>query len=85
MNRGAEAEREMQREIASDPHNVRAYEDLSLLQFIGGRRAEAERTLAQLAAMHPDAATCTEVARELATFGDPAGAAVWRARARVAG
>jgi tetratricopeptide (TPR) repeat protein len=85
MNRRAEAESEMQREIAGDPHNLRAYEDLSLLQFIGGRRDDAQRTLAQLAAMHPNAATCTEVARELTTFGDEAGAAVWRARARVAG
>jgi len=79
-NRPAEAENEMVREIAADPHDLRAYVDLSLLQFIGGQRDDAKRTLAKLAAMHPDAALSAEVARELATFGDAAGSREWEHR-----
>jgi hypothetical protein len=76
-NRRAEAEREMEREIVDDPHDLRAYIDLSLLQFIAGHREDAQRTLASLAAMHPDAGLCAEVARELEAFGDVAGAKSW--------
>jgi tetratricopeptide (TPR) repeat protein len=81
-NRRPEAEREMQHEIVDDPHDLRAYVDLSLLQFIGGRREDAQGTLVKLAAMHPDAALCAEVARELAAFGDAAGAKAWRLRSQ---
>lgn len=81
-NRRAEAEREMAREIADDPHDLRAYVDLSLLQFIRGNREDAQRTLVKLEAMHPDAALCNEVARELEAFGDVARAKGWRARSQ---
>jgi arylsulfatase A-like enzyme len=81
-NRRAEAEREMEREIVDDPHDLRAYVDLSLLQFIGGHREDAQQTLAKLAAMHLDTALCTEVARELEAFGDAAGAKTWRLRSQ---
>jgi choline-sulfatase len=79
-NRTAEAENEMVREIAGDPHDLRAYVDLSLLQFIRGEHDDAERTLAKLAALHPDAALSAEVARELATFGDATGSGEWEHR-----
>ena len=79
-NRPAEAENEMVREIAGNPHDLRAYVDLSLLQFIGGQRDDAKITLAKLAAMHPDAALSAEVARELATFGDATGSREWEHR-----
>jgi Flp pilus assembly protein TadD len=79
-NRAAEAENEMVREIASDPHDLRAYVDLSLLQFIRGDRDAAEATLAKLSAMHPDAALSAEVARELAAFGDSARSSEWQHR-----
>jgi choline-sulfatase len=79
-NRPAEAESEMAREIAGDPHDLRAYVDLSLLQFIRGERDAAEATLAKLAAMHLDAALSAEVARELATFGDPVRSNEWQRR-----
>ncbi|HEX3068835.1 MAG TPA: hypothetical protein VHX14_09675, partial [Thermoanaerobaculia bacterium] len=79
-NRPTEAENEMAREIASDPHDLRAYVDLSLLQFIRGERDAAEATLATLAAMHPDAALSAEVARELAAFGDSSRSREWEHR-----
>jgi tetratricopeptide (TPR) repeat protein len=79
-NRPAEAENEMFREIAVDPHDLRAYVDLSLLQFIRGERDAAEATLAKLATMHPDAALSAEVARELAAFGDTARSGEWQHR-----
>jgi choline-sulfatase len=79
-NRPAEAENEMVREIAGDPHDLRAYVDLSLLQFIRGGRDDAKATLANLGARHPDAALSAEVARELAAFGDAAGSSEWQHR-----
>jgi tetratricopeptide (TPR) repeat protein len=79
-NRPADAENEMVREIAGDPNDLRAYVDLSLLQFIRGERDAAEATLAKLAATHPDAALSAEVARELAAFGDAAGSREWEHR-----
>jgi tetratricopeptide (TPR) repeat protein len=81
-NRPAEAVREMEREIVDDPHDLRAYVDLSLLQFIGGRREDAQRTVAKLAAMNPDAALSAEVARELEAFGDSASAKLWQLRSQ---
>jgi tetratricopeptide (TPR) repeat protein len=83
-NRPAQAEAEMNREIAADPHFAPAYEDLALLQFIAGRPADANATIERLAATHPDPQTCIAVANELETFHDHAAAEVWRRRARVA-
>jgi choline-sulfatase len=83
LNRADEAEPEFRRAIAADPHDVQAYADLSLLQLIRGRHAEANATLEQLAAIHPKPEMCLDIAKELETFGDSAGAAVWRQRARV--
>ena len=70
----------MAREIASDPHDLRAYVDLSLLQFIRGDRYAAEAMLAKLAEMHPDPILSAEVARELAAFGDAARSKEWQLR-----
>ncbi|PYQ28636.1 MAG: hypothetical protein DMF56_15490 [Acidobacteria bacterium] len=83
LNRPADAEREFQRAIEADPHDLQAYADLSLLQLIGGQRAAANTTLVRLAAQHPKPAVCLDIAKQLETFGDPAGAASWRTRARV--
>lgn len=84
LNLPREAEDEFQSAIAADPHDLQAYADLSLLQLITGRREAANATLTQLAAQHPKAAVCLDIAKQLETFGDQAGAAAWRARARVA-
>lgn len=83
LNRAADAEKELEREIAGEPDDARAYADLSLLQLIGGRRAAAAATLERLAATHPKPAVCLDIARQLEMFGDRAAAAAWRDRARV--
>jgi arylsulfatase A-like enzyme len=83
LNRADDAEREFRRAIATDPHDLQAYADLSLLQFIRGRGDAAHATLDQLAELHPKPAVCLDIAKQLETFGDPAGAAAWRQRARV--
>lgn len=81
VNRPDDAEREFQRAIAADPRDFQAYADLSLLQFIRGRRDAANATLAQLANRDPKPAVCLDIARQLETFGDRAGAAAWKRRA----
>ncbi len=81
VNRPDDAEREFQRAIAADPRDLQAYADLSLLQFIRGRRDAASATLSQLANRDPKPAVCLDIARQLETFGDRAGAAAWRRRA----
>jgi tetratricopeptide (TPR) repeat protein len=82
--RFAEAEAEFGKAIAEDAGDARAYADLALLQEITHHRDAAHATLEQLAATHPRAAICLDIAKQLETVGDPAGAAVWRQRARVA-
>jgi Tfp pilus assembly protein PilF len=83
LNRPADAEKELEREIAEEPDDARAYADLSLLQLFGGRRGAAAATLERLAATHPKPAVCLDIARELEMFGDRTAAAAWRERARV--
>lgn len=83
MNRQAEAERELEREIVEEPDDARAYADLSLLQMISGRRDAAHATLERLAATHPKAEICLDIAHQLEMFGDAGSAERWRQRARV--
>jgi len=81
LNRPEDAEREFQRAIDTDPRDLQAYADLSLLQLIGGRRGAANATLAKLAQLHPKPEVCLDIAKQLETFGDRAGATAWRQRA----
>jgi uncharacterized protein HemY len=83
MNRPADAARELERETVEEPDDTRAYADLSLLQMIGGQREAARATLERLAATHPAPEICLDIAKQLESFGDLAGSAVWRQRARV--
>ncbi len=69
MNRQAEAERELEREIGEEPDDARAYADLSLLQMIAGRRDAAHATLERLAATHPKPEICLDIGSGLGTYG----------------
>ena len=53
--RTADAQREFEKEIAIDPHDVQAYADLALLSLIGGDRSAADRTIDAMLAANPTA------------------------------
>jgi choline-sulfatase len=72
-------------EIASDPHDVQAYGDLALLEFLSGRRDEALRTLTRMAGANPSRETLLFAASSLEKWGERAEAEDFRRRAEKAG
>ena len=61
LGRIDEARAAYQREIAAFPHDLRAYTNLAVLQFLGGDRRGADATLQAMVRANP-----TPVARALA-------------------
>jgi len=57
-----------QREIAAFPHDLRAYTNLAVLQFLGGDRRGADATLRALVAANPTPAARALAARTRATL-----------------
>jgi len=80
-----EARVQFGKEIASDPHDVQAYGDLALLEFLAGHRDDALRTLTRMADANPSRETFLFAASSLEKWGERAGAEVFRKRAETAG
>lgn len=75
VGRVAEAEKEMELAIASEPAEVQPYADLALLHFMRGDRDGARATLERMIAARPSADTVRFAAESLERWGDPADAA----------
>jgi len=79
-----DAMKEMDAEIASDPHDVQAYADRALLDVMHGDRVHAVATLEAMAAANRSKRVLEFGAATLEKWGDHADAQKWRARSRVA-
>jgi thioredoxin-like negative regulator of GroEL len=71
LGRLDDARTQFQAEIAADPHDVQAYSDLALVEFMSGRRDVAMQTLARMTEVNP-----TQQAMELRKRGETAGRAL---------
>ena len=79
-----DAMKEMDAEIATDPHNVQAYADRALLDVVRGDRPHAIAILESMARANPSAEVVRFGADTLEKWGDHADAVRWRSRSRVA-
>jgi tetratricopeptide (TPR) repeat protein len=82
LGRTAEAEREMELEIAHDPHDVQPYADLALLRIMRGDRAASFATLERMVAANPSRDTIRFAADSLDRWGEHEAAKKWRQRVR---
>lgn len=85
LGRLDEARVQFGEEIAADPHDVQAYGDLALLEFLAGHRDDALRTLTRMADANPSRETFLFASSSLEKWGDRAGAEVFQKRAETAG
>lgn len=85
VGRVADAKREFELSVREDPHDVQAYGDLALVQFMSGDRAGVEATFETMVRENPSRAAYDFAASSVAKWGDAAGAAKWRARAAMIG
>ena len=69
------------REIANSPDHLRSYSNLAVIYLIEGRRADADRTLEEMARANPHRGAYLLAAKTLDAFDDRKGAARWRQRA----
>jgi choline-sulfatase len=80
LGRLPDAEREMELEIASEPHDVQTYADLALMRIMRGDRAAAFATLERMIDAKPDSDTIRFAADSLDRWGEHAAATKWRKR-----
>ncbi|MEA2490997.1 MAG: hypothetical protein QOH21_2789 [Acidobacteriota bacterium] len=82
MDRPEEAVAAYRREIARFPQHLQSYANLAIIYFVQEQPGAAKRVLEEMATANPHRGAYDLAARTLDAFGDKAGAAKWRAKAR---